>query len=324
MLKNKKSLILEALVRIIIAAVILFVIVIPACNIVGELFFYDVDTSSFEEFVDRINEMPSERIEQFAFALQLNKKSAIIGFDSSTNPFKCEGCGSGESYDNPDRTIDKPDSQECIDKACVCLCDKSFEINQITGVGKCIKDFLCKPLNEYIDLVGNTILGKKNFFPWDYKYWRNGFLFTRDTDNANGLGKNTEKDLNLQVERKGSIIGVCNEEILRYNLNKLALFGVTCINQEDLVEEYDTFQFLGEPNDEGIYTTKFVGSPILYYRYIDGAWQWTQYESPTDYWTSVNYPYLGSLGINNLLMISYLKNNNPTPELESPEENPIP
>lgn len=233
MLKNKKAdsgigMSLGFIGRLLLAIAAL-TLVLMACNRVREV-FYSTDSKSFEVFVDGINEMSSDTIEEFA--LQLDKGSAIVGFSEGTDAFECYGCrGIGEQ--RIDRRVIKPADNQCSGTACVCLCDNSFEIKSAGGVreGECKGKWICKKLNVGIDISPKTFIGKK-FNVFGDKYWINGFLFSRRVLNMNGLVTDEEEMAFLHVEKKGNLIGVCNEYLLNYNEDKLGLGANTCINKD--------------------------------------------------------------------------------------------
>lgn len=217
MLKNKKSLVMRALVVTIIAVVVFFLLVLPACNRVGDAFF-SYDTKSFESFVGEINNMPTERMDEFI--LNLNDESAVIGFGKNTDAFKCYECVEGIK----ESIVPKPDNQECKETACVCLCDKDFEANGpgMTGnrwQGKCNKPFICKKLDQNLDIADKTVIGKSGgSLTGSDMYWSKSFMFTRNIpQQLNGLEENSDETIGLYVEKKASLITVCNNEILDFN-----------------------------------------------------------------------------------------------------------
>src|SRR3989338_8499148 len=61
--KTAVELSIKAIVRLIIALAVLFLVVVPACNKLRSYFFSVDSTSSFDIFVEEINEMSSERTE---------------------------------------------------------------------------------------------------------------------------------------------------------------------------------------------------------------------------------------------------------------------
>lgn len=241
-MKNKKSLtIVNSLVSIIIAVVIFLVIILPNGTRVMSAFFGG-GSESFEAFVNGIKEMAMRPEKTESFALQLNDKSAIIGFGKDTDAFKCYSCGEGINEDKINKITFKPDNPECNSKACVCLCDSSFEtksgtVSGIPGnvwIGKCNSGLICKTINT--NIAGKTIIRKMGHIPGFgsdlYQHWIDGFLFTRGVDNANGLSVNKEEIITLHVQKKESIIGVCNSGMLKFNKEVLGLPENTCINKD--------------------------------------------------------------------------------------------
>lgn len=248
-MKNKKALMIAStLVKIIIALVVLFLIVIPACNKVREYFFSYGTTESFETFVDGINSMePGTK----QFVLRLDEGSGVIGFGreaygSYENDFKCY-CGSKmsglTSLERLNVIIDKPSNPECNDKACICLCELETLGETIDGGsgthGNCKRIISCKGLNA-IDITDKTMIDKKSNLPllggdW-FQYWKKSFLFYRSiagiSEYLNGLGSNLNKEevITLSVEKRGNLVGVCNSNMLKFNKERLGING--CINKD--------------------------------------------------------------------------------------------
>ena len=74
MFKNKKSLMLETLVRVTIVVAIFLLIVFPACNKISEIFYGEKDIELFDEFIDSINELKEGQRPVF---LRLKEKKKI-------------------------------------------------------------------------------------------------------------------------------------------------------------------------------------------------------------------------------------------------------
>jgi hypothetical protein len=236
MFKNKKALVMKALVRIIIAVVVFLLLILPACNKMRSAL--SSDTKSFEEFVDGINEMQPG--ETRSFLLKLNDDSVIAGFDKDADSFQCYNCGQDTGLS---RITKKPENNEaCTNIACICLCDGDFAIDyDYSGslayhtTGKCKSDFTCKALNADIGIRDIILIGERTFvFSEDLDvYWVNSFLFSRGINYVNGLSKNNDEIITLYVEKKAegseNIIAVCNQEILDFNKEKLGLPEGTCL-----------------------------------------------------------------------------------------------
>lgn len=249
-MKNKKSLmIVSTLVKIIIALVVLFLIVIPACNKARKYFFDYGSTESFETFVDGINSMEPGAQQ---FVLRLDKGSGVIGFgreaaNTYDNDFKCY-CGSKmnglTSSERLNVILDKPSNSECNGKACVCLCELETQGETIDGGGgthgNCKRIISCKGLDGEIDITDKTIITKLSNLPllggdW-FQYWGKSFLFYRSIagipETLNGLGSNLNKEeiITLSVEKRGNLVGVCNSNMLKFNKDRLNING--CINKD--------------------------------------------------------------------------------------------
>lgn len=232
MVNNKKSImVMDAILRLVIALAALFVLVIPGCVWIRENFL-DSDKKyiqSFEEFVDGINEMNLKTID--SFFLEMKKKSAIIGFKKGADTFTCQKClplYSGLTTYYHTITVDKPSNSECSEGACVCLCNEEFTLDDaeydskenIFYYGGNCKNFKCSSLNH--DIVQRTIINKKENIEW-----KDGFLLLRD---VMGLGSDVEPSILYKVQMRnlpGPIkpgdtfteIGVCNEAMLKYNVD---------------------------------------------------------------------------------------------------------
>ena len=236
MLKNKKFFVnkkaveisIKAVVRLIIAVAVLFLIVFPACNKLRS-YFFGADTGSFEAFVEGINEMSSERAD--SFVLRLNEKSAVIGFGKGANRYECFNCYVGIANPRPTIVVNRPDSPECADGACVCLCDKSFKLEgENPKIGQC-GELLCKKIDP--DIVSKTIIKKYSGIlgiGGGTEHWNNGFLFVNGVSGANGLKLYNEKATLLYVEKRANLIGVCNADMLEFNNEEWKLDG--CINKD--------------------------------------------------------------------------------------------
>lgn len=225
-MKNKKALMVaSALVRIIAGVAIFFLIIVPACNKVRD-FFFSHGTESFETFVDEINKMTSDGTGEFV--LQLNDNSAVVGFKSDAARYECYGCSlMGAPVPWVTFKFDKPANPECNGKACVCLCDGKFEksVEGSTIVGTCSSLMLCKKLN--MDVVDKTIIKTHSS---QTEHWLNGFLFARGVIGANGLNLYNMEIMTLHMQRKASILGVCNDDMIEYNRRTLQIDE--CINKD--------------------------------------------------------------------------------------------
>lgn len=249
MLKNKKSLAPEALVRTIIAVAIVLLIVFPLADKLHSVFFGNIKKydESFDKFVNEINAMGQGRE---TLQMAMKDTSAIIGFSKNAERFECFNCYVG-IQNRPTIIYDKPKNSECAGKACICLCQEGFKLEEVTngtfGVvtkyGKC-SQLVCKsvsldiseraPVKLYpgIDVWFTTLGGGT-------EYWKNGFLYLRGVSGANGLKLYNEEYNNFIVERSGNTIGVCNSDIMQFNAESLGFDKciITALDEAKKLEE---------------------------------------------------------------------------------------
>ena len=207
-MKSKKSgiPILSALLRIIIAIVLVFIF-FAACSKVRNALSNEDDkvVASFNEFAEGINSMPDTAKK---FEVEFKKGSAIMGFkkgDINVN-WDCVNC-------NPTRAYLRPPNSECVSSACACLCLEGFSFD--SNFGKCSSALICKALkrdNKEKDIKEITIIKSiDKLFSNDDTYWKNGFLFANDVDNANGLPKIKTNKLELYVDNNNGVVSVCTK-----------------------------------------------------------------------------------------------------------------
>lgn len=199
-MKNKKSGIpvLSALLRIIIAIVLVFVF-FAACSNIRNAFSNKDDKviGAFEEFANGINDMSKETK---SFEIEFKKGSAIIGFtkNSAGSPldWQCFNCHT-TSPPQPSRAYLGPPNSECVGSACICLCLEGFSFD--LNFGKCPSALICKGLTK--DIKETTIImSSDHSFSNDDTYWKNGFLFANDVDQASGLAKIKTSKMQLFVD----------------------------------------------------------------------------------------------------------------------------
>ena len=233
MLKNKKSetTALEALVRTIATAAIIFLIVIPA-GVKLYAYYSNPETKymqSFQNFVDKINKMNLGRDQ---FTLNLNEKSAIIGFSKNADRYECFNCYIGVQ-NRPSILFNKPKDNECNNNACICLCNGGFQLierdldGKSTEFGQCTNTLQCKRI-EQKNIVDKVII--KTYPGLDIKitklgggaeYWKNGFLYANGVPGSNGLKLPNQEINDFVVEKNADMIGICNYDMLKFNRDEL-------------------------------------------------------------------------------------------------------
>lgn len=246
MLHNKKSETIgpEALVRIIATVAIIFLVVIPA-GVKIHAYYSNPEKKylqSFQDFVDKINKMNLGRDQ---FELNLNEKSAIIGFSRNADRYECFNCYIGVQ-NRPSIIFNKPKDNECVNNACICLCNGGFQLieGDLDGksmqFGKCISNFQCKGIEK--NIVDKVIIKvypglniKITKLGGGAEYWKNGFLFANGVSGANGLKLSNQEINDFVVEKTPDIIGVCNSDMLKFNRDEL--HADSCIITESPAKE---------------------------------------------------------------------------------------
>lgn len=232
---------LEALIRVILAIAVI-VLLFPACSKIRDA-IYNPDSkyiSSFNNFVEDINDMGLNRKE--SFSVMLSKDSAIIGLSKEGKGFEYQKAeGTLESLQSK---FEKPSVSQCTGSACICLCS-GISYNPVSRGISC-KELKCKELNQQEAssdniLFFNPFIGAGN---GKYDYWKNGFLFGRNLGYAyNGIQeKNTESNTFLAEKKKvgeKTIVNICSQDIyLNAGENKRNnYFGDKCI-----ITEFDEAQ----------------------------------------------------------------------------------
>lgn len=188
MIKNKKSLVVYALITLVIAAVLVFVVFKfggRVAEAVAPFLFGNKAEETLNKFTAEIGKIELNNQKQVFVTLDPN--SAIIGFSKNSNSFKCIACGS-QSKDITS-SFTKPEREQCNNKPCVCLCSNAFQVDKSTTpyVMKCdSQKMICKTLDN--DLVGIVELKKyveqlnkaePGKYPSTNAKWIGGFLFER-------------------------------------------------------------------------------------------------------------------------------------------------
>jgi len=223
MIRNRKGIMVEALMRIIIM-VVLVVIVFNIGKRVAEAVGFGASNAvpSFESLVNKLNSPDLKEGESKEEFLALDSNTAVIGF-SKGQDYKCYGCG-GEPKDKLEAQFKRPNNNECKDSACVCICSKGLPtirgaqpILEITCEKLQCKrlDFDIYPKVELRELIKKKYASGYNVEP----SWVGGFLYARDVGDEffestiSGLPKNYDRKITVFIEKKrvdgNTYIGVC-------------------------------------------------------------------------------------------------------------------
>jgi len=227
--KKATTLMPESLVRILIT-VILVVAVIALVKKGGEaagLWGKSQTAESAELLVAQLNSVEFKPGESRQQLLRIDDGTAVIGF-SKNSDYECYGCGS-DPKGKLSAKLKRPDSSECKDSACICVCYSGLPKilgNQNVVDISCGK-LACKKLN--IDIITPLELGeliKKRYGSGLFtgssqtSSWKGGFMYIRNAGEVDakmsGLPKEKlEWPLTVIIEKKiingNSFIGVCPE-----------------------------------------------------------------------------------------------------------------
>ena len=188
-MNSKKGLIIEALIRTVIA-VILVVVVLNIGKNAGEaagLWGTSQSMKSLGNLADKLNSPDLKDGDSRQEFITLDKGTALIGFSKNTKEFKCYGCqqvyGSAFSDKLLYYSIDKPSNRECAVNACICACSKDFALGAISDTQTKINcgSFSCRTLNDDLPsrISLEDALKNRNIQIASYPYWENGFFFAR-------------------------------------------------------------------------------------------------------------------------------------------------
>lgn len=218
MIKHRKGLVVEALMRIIIMAVLVFIVWKIGKTAYAAAFGEGNTLNEFDDFVGIINSAQFKAGEAKQELLTLDPGTAIIGF-SKDKDYKCQ---SRITIDKLESTFKRPLDAECKDSACICMCLKGLPTNmgsqqplQIT----CEK-LVCKKVKD--DIAPIVEIGSQKGTVYGYTYqqsslWEGGFLYVRDAGTADiamsGLPKNDKRTIAIILEKQivdgKTYIGVC-------------------------------------------------------------------------------------------------------------------
>lgn len=203
----KKGLVLNALMRIIIAIVTLF-FVFKACTAVADVFTGTKGyTSSFSQFVDEVNTL--KNLEAREAIVTLPEASAIIGFAKSTDQFRCIGCGNQFSSTEYFFEIPKPDNEACKTTSCACLCFDASLGEQSQQGNFNIRPFNCeqasckKITHDIMEVISlEKAVRDQGRQLANYPKWEGGFIFIRSDDISNGYKKEENRRFTVAIERQ--------------------------------------------------------------------------------------------------------------------------
>lgn len=223
MLKNKKAIMLEFLVRVVLVVAVFLLIVFPACDKLSDIFYGEKDIELFEEFVENINKLGQG---QKAVFLRLNDKNqAVVGFSRGSSKFQYVYAPFLPLKGGKTATIisifEKPTLSECSNSACICLCSTGLEEdNNVPHILSC-ENLECRKL-ENIDIIDNNLIFINPYRAFETRrdeiqYWKGGFLFGRSINTVyNGLPEeNKERTLKVIEKRKIGdklLLGVCSQQ----------------------------------------------------------------------------------------------------------------
>ncbi len=204
---NKKAIMItEALMRLMIAIVLLFIVFKIGKQVVYALFGGSNSIQSFEKLVEEMNsikgyENPKEIL------LSMDKETAVVGFSKNSEEFQCKGC---KDTSFGIYFIKKPYNEECKNEPCICLCRGLTLGNDPDRMDETkfeCKQFFCKKLKYDIapKISFKETLDKKKVITLNYPsshspYWENGFFFMR-------LGSTYLKKSNPFSDRITELIG---------------------------------------------------------------------------------------------------------------------
>jgi len=195
---NKKGIMLQFLVTVILAIIIFF----PACAITSKLFGVGGQAEeSFDSFVKEVKDLAKNGAidEQREFILILDLNTLILAYNADQDIRMCLNTPGGAE----DCTVSKYPEQECSGKSCLCLCGEySTEVEQTMTANPSditTGDITCSQMNckslENVVFPGfdeeSGMKGAENFYldismpdadPARTFFFRNGFIFGRSSE----------------------------------------------------------------------------------------------------------------------------------------------
>lgn len=238
MIKDRKSLAVENLVRTLFTVIALvavaFIIKPYAAEAFNSLFEGNLE-QTFNSLVQEINNL---NVKSKLVFINLDPNTAIVGFSSNAKEFRCFGCGS----DTKDMTsyFVKPDDDACKNSACACLCPKGLVLHDLRGNPpfemKCDKP-ICKPLKkDLFDVIehkeNKEQQGQTGYSKLKNTKWTGGFLYDRNSRGdfiSNGLPQMQSGRFTVVVTQdnteKGTYIAVCPNNECTYSLQTQTTAG---------------------------------------------------------------------------------------------------
>src|SRR3989344_8229792 len=187
-MNKKKGMAIEALMRIIIAVILLFIAIRVGQKVIS-IFAGSDAPKSLETFTEELNDLKNDESKS-AFVI-LDPDMAVIGFSKSATEFRCYGCLNDKEYSGKliYYSMKKPAYSECSDKACACVCLSDFSaLPASEGEARELycRKFYCRTLTT--DIASDLSLqGPRKRSGVDlpsYPYWQNGFMFVRATSSS--------------------------------------------------------------------------------------------------------------------------------------------
>ena len=251
---------LESIIRIIISIAIAVSIIFIVLPIAGN--WYKSDTRFIESFSNFVANLDEMSLGKDTILLKMKEDAAIIGFGKESDSYGYVKTAITMANGKDTIKFKRPTNAECIENACVCLCQEELEEdnNEIS-----CEDIRCKTL-EKTDIIDSTLV----FIPQkldsdDLQYWKGGFLFGRDiNDDYNGIPKKNYEILELRTEKtvigNKQFVGVCSSDMLKISANSRNYhFEDKCIITE--LDEAKKYEELADKSvaiqKYGEFTTKY-------------------------------------------------------------------
>lgn len=218
MIRKKKAILFEAFARILVMIFAIWVVFTIGKKIAEAAGIGTSDIGEeFNKFVKEINELKVGDANPFFVILDTD--TAIVAFGKASSAYECYDCGTekgGLSY-----FFKKPETEQCNNKACICLCRNSLKTFDSKAPYSITCDKMsCTALNENQDLAGSVEL-KKYFEDLEKRdpgkhtgfmnaRWKGGFLLERHSRSFsfNALPSQQFRRFTIFVDKsqKGNIV----------------------------------------------------------------------------------------------------------------------